>query len=968
MTKSKETINEAWKLFREGMKITEIAKKLNVSRGWLNEQGITKEEAKKIQQGIIHREWLDKTPVEETAGKLHIKERTVTAKYREFECEEEKLIIKKHKQPLDIPSIKGKPLPRLHRIEAKGTRRGKTETIEAYKKRKEKTERAFDEPTPSRDKDEATEDYIKRVTKGYRKQRGGLVLVPETKAETRVSAQYKHDLWNFTTKRGKPNYRLTTERGLFGSNTLNIPFLDYQPAKRIHLVSKAIYEWKETKPNSGVFYPESGFVKLNEPEPCLIEAVPGVNEGLRHDIDTINLSVGLPTNKEDYDFTKDDACIISAKTAKRLSFTAFQSLLFTVDESVVFLQRKHIKKGELLGKDIHGNDFISLYEGALSITGETPVKNNRKVIQASLWINRAAEIGDKITGLTGLKVVIGEVRQDIPVDIIISKNQIWNTEKNEDGTDKKPDGQRGAMVKELLATGKIMVGLRKETLWETKATRNKGARLSPTFYQTLNLYDKKTTLNIIKDNSRFYETLLALHLKWDKDKERFTLLNENEIDTSVKEWVEYPHYLYTKTAFMEHFEGTEEGKGFQIAGIDFQKRRTFSAHENILKIPYSQVPPGRYVVFDYCYSPSFIPERLLTSQGIKNSLLHTPFKKGLDNTLENRVSRGEAEFPLIAKGKGKRKAGITENNVKRLIRNQLFCEIRNGYWLVAVPSVNTPENIIIMNNEAHFGVEKDGEYYAMVIREPVVDKKNVAAVRIIHDPSLPLGVVRISPVVMSGMNGDFDGDALSIIPYFSKEFIPEITRKTQDKQKAPRWIKYEEPRKYPALKTFLSEIEPKLRKRTDAEMIAEAVKNEQTLADADKDSEFLGGKRNQAAYLSPESEQERILKLSETLENIRKIERLNPGKRKETIEELDKIIKRAKGFTPENKDLHKLLDYRNKFSYRFLLGFKPPLFWKGLFIAPQDPTEELREEAAPKTETLREKRRKRIRRLTKHAK
>lgn len=703
-----------------------------------------------------------------------------------------------------------------------------------------------------------------------------------------------YDLWSYVVDTKGKKYFITAEEGLFASSTLNIPYIDYQPAKRIYTIGKGIYDWKEDLLHK--FIPYSNFAKLNKPEMPLCP-VP------RHDVDTINLTVGLPSTQSDAEIVSEDACILSEAASERLSFHYVKEIIILTSNDRIFPDTYQMKPGVIAGcTDIHGNAFRPIYTGLFVKTHEKIIKE-QKFITGTVTIERKAMEGDKLTGLGGLKVVVSEVRPDMKTDLIVSSKQLWSVKK---------DGQKGAMVKELLTHDKIMVGLRKDTIPENQATRNKGASLSWKLYRVLALNDMLTTQAIINDNSRFSELVTTLHLKYDASQQQYTLLSETEIDIDNPNWIYHPHYLYNYSEITH--ASAESMLGLTLKGIDTEGKRTYPVAE--MRPKYTKIPPGIFATWDYCWNASFLPPAYFDKAN--QQIEKFPLFKGLKpevNTLDYRIKHSIAKYPLAAKPR------TGESLIRYQIENQLFCTIRNGYYLVAIPQTGLPQNTIVINNRENFGIDKDGKKWCLVVREPVVGVGNIACVQILHDPALPDGVVRISLPLIEAMNADYDGDRIALIPYYSQPFIHD----TKTKAEAMELI---------TLSVLLNTVENELHQRTESEMKTEAlVFMEQILYDKRAVGE-VGRLIKRASFSNLKPKQQEILDMDAITEDILKTERFEDLNVKKTLVKEKKS--EIKALILENhEELTDLVEDAD-WSYKRLLGFKPPLFWSGLFCVSKE--------------------------------
>lgn len=870
--KTKAEIYEARKLALSGMLLKDVSEKTGISLSTLARHGVTKTwQEKEIREVVISGKPLVITKKKRKRTKFKIEKELKEELEKEVEAKKVKNVVS-------------------HKREARII----TERKEDVKRQKKLVFRSGDIPRgkplkPGERKGAISSEPLDLAREA---KNGGIV----------VSDLF--DLWTYVVDSKKNKYFLTTEEGLFASSTLNIPFIDYQPAKRVYTVGKSIYAWRERNKS---FVADSNFVKLNKPDAPLVPVK-------RHDVDTLNLTVGLPENNTDYQTTKEDAVIVSKEAAARFTFKYTKEIVLYSKPDFFINSLQHLKRGALKGcTDQQGNQIILTYEGTFKKTHES-ISENEKITVGAVFIERELQEGDKLTGLGGLKVVVGEIREskDMSSDIIVAGKQLWNFTKK-DGQFTKKDGQKGAMIKEFLTCGKIMVGLRQDTIVENQATRNKGASLSWKVYAALALKDMDTVKAIIRDNSRFNEMVLALHLEFDGN--RFVLQSENDIEDldTNKKWIKRPHYLYNKTQVDRAYQHETKPKGLSMQGIDFKERELFTGQ----KIPPSldRVKNGRFLIWDYCYNPSFLPESYYNrkSRRTEKFPLHRKIPKDEKDTLAYRVTKGSALIPLAISAK-EGKSQIYEQ-----IEKQLFCSIRNGYYLVAIPQTSLPQNVIVINNRENFGFERNGEKWCLVIREPVCSFENIACVRILHDPELPDGVVRISLPLITSMRGDYDGDRIALIPYFSAPFIHN------EKAREP------EQKEFIELEVLMKKCE--LKERSTAELRSEAMAfMEQILYDKKKEG-VVGNLIKRAHFSNPKAYQERILvednKISEVILKPELTKDLAQKKAYVSAaeERLEKLINEK--MEAENGFIGLCEEFKG--TYKRLLGFKPPSFWRPLF-------------------------------------
>ena len=897
MTKTKEK-EEAVRLFELGVKLKDIKEQTGLSHMSLNRIGLTKEKSIEIQAKLIEEGRLKGVTIEQVSIELKKPEKVIKRVFREKAREEVETL----KQPIITTTKKLRVL----------------KTIPGYSK-------------PDKSVSSRIEEERVKTTEKLKKQLPKSEILPKI-----------FDLWSYAVGKMKRKYVWSTEDSLFASSTLNIPFVQFQPAKRVYLASKSLFNWKlEKSKDTATYKPFSNFVKLKTPDNPLIRVQ-------RHDVDTINVSVSLPSNKRDIEITKEDSSIISLSCSKRLNFLFIKDILFEIEETRKFPERSHIKEGDILGKDVNGNEFVSMYNGILNVTHEKLIKDTKKkIISGNVRIERDVQVGDKLTGLSGLKVSVGEIRKDMDSDIIISENQIWN--------ENKVDGQKGGLVKELLSCGKIMVGLRQDTLIENQATRSKGGSLSSTLYPILNLYDESLVKEIVKDNSHFEELLKTLHLKYDNNLKKFVLLSEKEIDLSDERWIKYPHYLYTQLEFERCYRDGKPANPISMVGIDFENKRTVRLSVDISKIKYRKIKPTRYTLWDYCYNPSFLPIGYLTKdRGLKEVELFKPLDKDIENTIEERIKVGRGKFPHSVNPQmteaQKIRGEFTRSPIINQIENQLFCDIRNGIHLVAIPEVDYAADTIEINNISNFGVIHNGENYCIVVREPTVGKDNVHCVKIRHNPKLNLGVVKISPVLITKMQGDYDGDRISLLPYYSDKFLfekeleivkqPKMSRKERKEQHKLEGTTIVERISSPfkTIIQLLNELKDSLHERSEEELKEEAFEFMNRLLDEKMRVGHFGGLRKRASFRNPGNTQREILNEAKKLEVILKSELKSSQWKAELLKSELKLKELIKTPIYGNTGLHWL--FKEKLSkieeqipqHRRLLDFEVLRFWRYLFM------------------------------------
>jgi hypothetical protein len=180
---------------------------------------------------------------------------------------------------------------------------------------------------------------------------------------------------------------------------------------------------------------------------------------------------------------------------------------------------------------------------------------------------------------------------------------------------------------------------------------------------------------------------------------------------------------------------------------------------------------------------------------------------------------------------------------------------------------------------------------------------------------------------MKAAQGDFDGDRVAILPYYSKAFIPLVKELTPE----------------PAKINF---GQLNLKKRTRDELIREAVDYQNQLLEEQRIVERYGGARKIASFTNDSSEvQRKILSMANVLETILKEERKDAGWKKK-INEKERELRNLKqncvhiGLLGDSKFFEKYQELLKEFkayptpTYERLLWYHvaKDSFWHNLFL------------------------------------
>lgn len=277
----------------------------------------------------------------------------------------------------------------------------------------------------------------------------------------------------------------------------NVPFIPYQPAKRISVIGHSIR-------TAGIWD--------NPDKPLIPMGKEHLQDGaINHKVSTLNAKICFAKTEEEILLCEDDSVIISPAFAKRAGYRLIYRALEDEEKPLLLRHKadmitgdRQVKKGmHLMGMYRDSNDVIErfLYEqseirhSGLLIPREimtatkkiTTDKNGDDTITEELFaqaynIIQADNIGvgDKLLFLSGCKGVVADIRE-LPdkADIMLSKLSVWNADKE--------SSQRGALLKEMEVTGGYgMIFYQPEHLRINEAIEStKDPKLSTTLYPFL---------------------------------------------------------------------------------------------------------------------------------------------------------------------------------------------------------------------------------------------------------------------------------------------------------------------------------------------------------------------------------------------------------------------------------------------------------------------------------------------------
>lgn len=524
------------------------------------------------------------------------------------------------------------------------------------------------------------------------------------------------------------NYGIKTEPGVFGFSRamLNIPYINNTPAKRIHQVCSSLYEWITFK---GETRAHRRFVPIRNPEPPLYDVK-------YHDLDTLNATVGIAETEEDKHFTSLDACIISEDFANRfISDIIYQQTILSKEYNVEV-------GDEVTGGEIYETFFnpvltkqneIKLSGKILKILNVKQINVSGEKIKLSLVLVKSQHklcIGDKLRSLTGLKVIIGDIRKQ-EKDIIININQIIGKSST-----------KGSLLKEiLLNNSKVAVGMRIDEIIGNNESISRGSSISVTLYPVLKIYDNALLKKIISHNYKgdtyIKQLLKSLHLRINENTGIIELEPETDLPVDLPEhYAEAAHYFWDTDIKINQ------------------------SHKKIVSLYKEEGVFINKTINKYVWDKLFIPDFILPFYVSGKQIRDNVYINYLNKSWEERdTTGGKGKHPFLVRSRG------GESNYKKVIKDVLFPKINISKFLKAIPQHKGMWKI-------EMGIQDFNDNgYVTIFREPVVDEFSVWSLPVIYNPELPKYCIRIPLEIMYAMNGDTDGDPIVVVPYKSEYFI-----------------------------------------------------------------------------------------------------------------------------------------------------------------------------------------------------
>lgn len=748
------------------------------------------------------------------------------------------------------------------------------------------------------------------------------------------------DLWDYQNDYEDYGYNdMKVESGLFGKATLNIPFPYYQPAKRLQTIGHGLIHrdqeteteteeareerlqkggWKEIKTKKGIqrrgnisyvgkklWFGIWNWVRIEKPDIPLVD----VN---RHDVDTLNATIGFADSKEDRMLTQGDSCFISHSFADRFRFTIQKKATYFTSQKMDEVVQIH--EGECI--EIIPSEKNLTKKNHVKLTGIFRLTKQRKREEDDLWVNyglitshKKLIVGDKILGLTGLKVTVCEIRAGQEKDIVIHPKQILSKGK--------PEDIKGGMVKELQVCGKVMVGMRKDEYLGEDENLIEGGTISSVLYPVLKIYSPKMLRKIIDENSDFNELLKSLHLVYDKGTIKLTALEPDGCELAG-------HYLWDRHLLNVPAFYVGDRTEFDVKNIvtDLPPRK-WVKEKGEKKGKWVQEEEGKTtintIVWKYLYIPQFVDTGYVKKGEWKDSFFVDYISHGLERNLEHTIHKGK--FPFIGNYRKTKEQKESKNEFNEIVSNILFCKIKTGLFLRCLPTLETNKIILSSVHRNRIGES------CIVYREPVVSKNNVYSVSVKYDDQLSPYCVKLPLDIVQAANGDMDGDDWAILPYndsnlnLSSHDIPKVE---------------------PDMTTI--DLNMGLVPRTEDEIVEEAIEYRKKKTVEGMLTKDYGGTRNRAAFSNNDIEvQKEILKLASYLEIILKREKQTDEWKKDIKEKIRKL----ENYIPEEiiqkpewgkwtlKDLVK----KRYDQWKGLVGYTPEGFWYELFDVPGTETD-----------------------------
>jgi hypothetical protein len=686
---------------------------------------------------------------------------------------------------------------------------------------------------------------------------------------TKEDAQ-KIDLWDYPNdydKIGKKD--LVAYEGLFGISTANIPFMHYQPAKRIQTIAHGLFSYTHDK---SVWLAKSNWVKLLKPEMPLVEV-------LRHDLDTLNASVGFTESLDDRLLTQEDSCFISSVFADRFQYKEQHKVSFITSHPLP--QQRVLVEGECIEAFDEEDEITRL--NTVKHGGEFKIVKQKQM--GKIWLNeglvtakKTLQTGDKLLSLSGLKVTICDIRPEQDKDIMIHPKQVIS----------KTGEVKGALVKELQTCSKIMVGMRKDEIMGNTENLSRGGSVSSTLYPVLKLYAPKLLTRLIHENSDLPELLKVLHLCFDNGTIKLTPeIPEGSIIGGHNIWE--PRILENPELFTGSIDDYET----------VQIEKTIKGNE----------VTWERLIWEELYIPQFVKSGYFKKGRFVPAAFHEYENKTFD---ENSMEYHGGKLPFTIKPRG----GNSEFD--KIVEKVLFCKIKSGKFLKAIPTLKTDKVIMSDLWKDKFG--EDG--FCTVFREPVIGFDNIFCMKIEYETGLSPYVIRLPLDIVKAASGDYDGDCWAVIPYKEPAFMLD---------------KHEIPVTEPNMTEI--DLKTELIPRSNSELIAEAIEWRKDKVNNGKLTKKFGGARKRAAFYQGSIDaQKRILENAAGLEDILKTER-HDERWEETLKEHKRELesltngRKVKDKTYGEWSLHEIVTGKKNSWFR-LLGYKPGGFWADLFAMP----------------------------------
>ena len=539
-----------------------------------------------------------------------------------------------------------------------------------------------------------------------------------------------YSVYDYSAENIGKNAVRTEEEG-FSRAMLNIPYIGFSPAKRIQQLCRSIYEWRsESKAKGNIMCAYRRFTQIEKPDIPLY-----INHVKYHDCDTLNAVIDIAETEADKHFTSLDACIISRAFADRFVITrTIKQTLFTKQWDIAV--DTEVKQGviyeDMINPVLTKRNEIKLSGKIIRILSvkETIVSGEKVKINVVLIESRhKLSIGDKLRSMTGLKVVVGDVREQVP-DIVVNMNQILSK-----------TSVKGALVKEILSYGKVAVGMRNDEILGVDESLYWGSSISITLYPVLKVYDPVLLKRLISENFNVttfvQQLLLSLHLDINPNTGIIEIIPESHINTEDEHYTEASHYLWNYDNKIR-----QQHKEFEQIYVD-----KTSALKNIKMAQF---------VWDTLYIPDFILPFYISGGKPREA----EYLKYIGKTWEQRADTpGKGKHPFLVKVRGEK--GTTYS---KILKTCLFPKIRKGKYLKAIPQIKDKW-------ELEVGIKDFNEKgYLTIFREPALDEFSVWCLPVKYNPDLPKYCIRVPLEVMLAANGDTDGDSICVIPYKSEYF------------------------------------------------------------------------------------------------------------------------------------------------------------------------------------------------------